>query len=57
VKIKPDTCNIVVCVSSRFVGKAHGDFHNEPTQLRIKYKIGRVIGEGNFATVKECTEK
>jgi len=49
--IKADTRNIVVWVTAR------GDFHNEPTQLRIKYKIGRVIGEGNFATVKECTEK
>lgn len=29
----------------------------EPTKLRVKYKIGKVIGEGNFATVKECVEK
>jgi len=31
--------------------------HKEPRQLRIKYKIGKIIGEGNFAVVKECTEK
>jgi len=29
----------------------------EPTDLRVKYKIGKQIGEGNFAIVKECTEK
>ena len=29
----------------------------EPTDLRVKYKIGKHIGEGNFAVVKECTEK
>ena len=29
----------------------------EPTELRVKYKIGKQIGEGNFAIVKECTEK
>jgi len=45
---------IVVC---RSVGTASVEFHTEPAQLRIKYKIGKVIGEGNFATVKECTEK
>ena len=39
------------------VAITHAEFYNEPTQLRIKYKIGKVIGEGNFAIVKECTEK
>jgi len=29
----------------------------EPTGLRTKYKIGKQIGAGNFAVVKECTEK
>ena len=29
----------------------------EPVELRVKYKIGAEIGEGNFAVVKECTEK
>jgi len=40
-----------------FIATACGYVYNEPTQLRIKYKIGKVIGEGNFAIVKECTEK
>ena len=48
---------LTAVIFGRSVGTAHGDFYNEPTQLRIKYKIGRVIGEGNFSTVKECTEK
>jgi len=29
----------------------------EPMELRVKYKIGKQIGDGNFAVVKECTEK
>ena len=29
----------------------------QPTPLRVKYKVGRVIGEGKFAVVRECTEK
>lgn len=29
----------------------------QPTLLRVKYKVGRVIGEGKFAVVRECTEK
>jgi len=51
--------NILVCGDflTIYPGAAYGDFYNEPTQLRIKYKIGKVIGEGNFAIVKECTEK
>ena len=28
-----------------------------PRELTTKYKIGKVIGEGNFATVKECVDK
>jgi len=29
----------------------------EPPELRVKYKIGKQIGHGNFAVVKDCTEK
>ncbi|ELT89101.1 hypothetical protein CAPTEDRAFT_228781 [Capitella teleta] len=28
-----------------------------PRELSLKYQIGQIIGEGNFATVKECIEK
>jgi len=29
----------------------------EPSELRVKYNIGKQIGQGNFAVVKDCTEK
>lgn len=28
-----------------------------PPSLAQRYEIGKIIGEGNFAVVKECTEK
>lgn len=30
---------------------------NGPAALRAKYDVGRVIGEGNFAVVKECMDR
>jgi len=40
-----------------FVDISDSDAIAEPMELRVKYKIGKQIGEGNFAVVKECTEK
>lgn len=28
-----------------------------PPSLAQRYEIGKIIGEGNFAVVKECTER
>ena len=28
-----------------------------PAELKAKYKIGPLIGEGNFATVRQCLDK
>ena len=28
-----------------------------PAELKSKYKIGPLIGEGNFATVRQCLDK
>ena len=42
---------------SAFVDFSDSEPAAEPTDLRVKYKIGKQIGEGNFAVVKECTEK
>ena len=28
-----------------------------PPELNTKYKIGPMIGEGNFATVRQCLDK
>ncbi|XP_033100174.1 serine/threonine-protein kinase DCLK1-like [Anneissia japonica] len=36
---------------------ANEDIQNIPPGLIEKYKIGRVIGDGNFAVVKECTDR
>ncbi|XP_013410075.1 serine/threonine-protein kinase DCLK1-like [Lingula anatina] len=35
----------------------NGGQNGIPEELLEKYRIGNVIGEGNFAVVKECTEK
>lgn len=28
-----------------------------PSQIRLKYKIGKVIGDGNFAVVRRCSDR
>ncbi|XP_071951404.1 serine/threonine-protein kinase DCLK1-like [Antedon mediterranea] len=33
------------------------DNENTPPGLLEKYRIGRIIGDGNFAVVKECTDR
>lgn len=34
-----------------------GETGSESSTLLEKYKIGKVIGDGNFAVVKECTDR
>jgi hypothetical protein len=31
--------------------------NGDPAALRAKYDVGRVVGEGNFAVVKECQDR
>ncbi|XP_061165269.1 serine/threonine-protein kinase DCLK1-like isoform X1 [Saccostrea echinata] len=38
-------------------GEMSDESENGPAALRAKYDIGRVIGEGNFAVVKECQDR
>lgn len=28
-----------------------------PSQISLKYKIGKIIGDGNFAVVRKCFER
>lgn len=28
-----------------------------PTAIRLKYQVGKIIGDGNFAVVRQCTER
>ena len=28
-----------------------------PTAIRLKYQVGKIIGDGNFAVVRLCTER
>lgn len=28
-----------------------------PSQIRLKYKIGKIIGDGNFAVVRRCSDR
>ncbi|KAJ9592621.1 hypothetical protein L9F63_015711, partial [Diploptera punctata] len=30
---------------------------NIPTAIRLKYQVGKIIGDGNFAVVRQCTER
>lgn len=30
---------------------------NVPSQVRIKYKVGAMVGDGNFAVVRKCTDR
>lgn len=38
-------------------GESPDESENGPAALRAKYDVGRVIGEGNFAVVKECMDR
>ncbi|XP_048777484.2 serine/threonine-protein kinase DCLK1-like isoform X2 [Ostrea edulis] len=38
-------------------GETPGESENGPAVLIAKYDVGRVIGEGNFAVVKECQDR
>lgn len=38
-------------------GELLDESENGPAALRAKYDVGRVIGEGNFAVVKECMDR
>ena len=41
----------------RSAGSGHQEVNRMPDDLYNKYEIGRVIGDGNFAIVKECTNR
>lgn len=28
-----------------------------PSQIRQRYKIGKIIGDGNYAIVRRCTDR
>ena len=47
---------ISVCVYPFFAG-VDGHRCSESSTLLEKYKIGKVIGDGNFAVVKECMDR
>lgn len=33
------------------------DYSSVPTPIAERYKVGRTLGDGNFAVVRECVEK
>ncbi|XP_054709772.1 LOW QUALITY PROTEIN: serine/threonine-protein kinase DCLK1-like [Uloborus diversus] len=51
------------CVSSTPIQKrhqfqnGHSDMSKIPSEITKKYDIGKIIGDGNFAVVHECTNK
>lgn len=45
-----------LCIYPFFVG-VNGNRCSESATLLEKYKIGKVIGDGNFAVVKECVDR
>lgn len=40
-----------------FFSGVNGNRCSESSTLLEKYKIGKVIGDGNFAVVKECIDR
>uniref|UniRef100_A0A3B4AUE6 non-specific serine/threonine protein kinase n=1 Tax=Periophthalmus magnuspinnatus TaxID=409849 RepID=A0A3B4AUE6_9GOBI len=46
------TCSFCVCFVS-----VNGNLLISSSMINEKYKVGKVIGDGNFAVVKECVER
>ncbi|XP_030590784.1 serine/threonine-protein kinase DCLK2 isoform X2 [Archocentrus centrarchus] len=43
--------------SNQLSPEVNGNQHSHASSICEKYKIGKVIGDGNFAVVKECVER
>lgn len=53
--ICPDSSDsyVMLCVAAEAVE----DGPQVPASIAERYKVGRVIGDGNFAVVRECVER
>uniref|UniRef100_A0A8C7PGX2 Serine/threonine-protein kinase DCLK2 n=1 Tax=Oncorhynchus mykiss TaxID=8022 RepID=A0A8C7PGX2_ONCMY len=50
--------NILMCpVVTRLSSSVNGNSCSSITTVLDKYKVGKVIGDGNFAVVKDCVER
>lgn len=62
---KKFTCHVQTTVSIRptslFLFNSTADLMDEypsvPTSIAERYKVGRTLGDGNFAVVRECVER
>ena len=47
----------VACCNPGLSPAVNGNRYPPASSISEKYKIGKVIGDGNFAVVKECVER
>lgn len=46
--------NLISCYSTAELMDEH---HSIPVSIAERYKVGRTLGDGNFAVVRECVER